>query len=376
MKVPLFDVDLGAEEEAAVLETLRSKWISTGPRCAAFEQAFATAVGSEHAIAVSNGTAALHLAMVGCNIEPGDEVIVPSLTFVATANAARYVGAKVIFADVSSERDLTIAPQAIAELITPRTKAIIVMHYAGFPCEMDAIMHLADRHGISVIEDACHGVLSTLNGRALGTIGRAGCFSFFPNKNMTTAEGGMVVTNDAELARRVRLLRSHAMTTVSYDRARGHAASYDVVDLGYNYRLDDLRAALGIVQLSKMPDDLALRARLRAAYEQMLAGLDEVVVPFSGESNESRSNHIMPIVLRGSDRARRDKVRHELQERGVQTSVHYPPAHQLSTFAGTAWSLPVTERVGNSLITLPLFKLMTQEQLAYVVETLKTVLAQ
>ena len=280
MKVPLFDVDLGQEEEAALLETLRSKWISTGPRTEAFEQAFAEAVGAQHAIAVANGTAALHLATIGCNIQPDDEVIVPSLTFVATANAARYVGAKVVFADVRSERDLTIDPEAIERLITPRTKAIIVMHYAGFPCDMASIMNVAARNGISVIEDACHGLLSTLNGRALGTIGRAGCFSFFPNKNMTTAEGGMVVTNEADLARRVRLLRSHAMTTVSYDRARGHAASYDVVELGYNYRLDDLRAALGIVQLSKMPEDLLSRARLRTAYEQMLSDIDEVLVPF------------------------------------------------------------------------------------------------
>jgi dTDP-4-amino-4,6-dideoxygalactose transaminase len=376
MKVPLFEVDLGQEEEAALLQTLRSKWISTGPRSEAFEQAFAKAVGAQHAIAVSNGTAALHLAMIGCNIAPGDEVIVPSLTFVATANAVRYVGAKVVFADVRSEQDLTIDPQALEQLITPRTKAIVVMHYAGFPCEMASIMDFADRNGISVIEDACHGLLSTINGRALGTIGRAGCFSFFPNKNMTTAEGGMVVTNDAEFARRVRLLRSHAMTAVSYDRARGHAASYDVVDLGYNYRLDDLRAALGIVQLSKMPEDLLLRARLRAAYEQMLRDLDEVVIPFSGGSNESRSNHIMPIVLRSSDRTHRDKLRTALQERGVQTSVHYPPAHQLSTFSGTSCSLPVTERLGNSLITLPLFKSMTREQLSYVVESLKAVLLQ
>jgi dTDP-4-amino-4,6-dideoxygalactose transaminase len=375
MKVPLFDVDLGEEEENAVLDTLRSRWLSTGPRTAAFEEAFAKAVGAQHAIAVSNGTAALHLAVVGCDIGPGDEVIVPSLTFVATANAARYVGADVIFADVCGEQDLTIDPDAIEASITPRTKAIIVMHYAGFPCDMPAITALAQRHGISVIEDACHGVLSTLNGRKLGTIGRVGCFSFFPNKNMTTAEGGMIVTNDADIARRVRLLRSHAMTTVSYDRARGHASSYDVVDTGYNYRLDDLRAALGIVQLSKMPEDIAQRAVLRAAYERLLFELDEVIVPFTSPSDESRAHHIMPIILRGADRDRRDRVRAGLQERGVQTSIHYPPAHRLSTFSRAAGSLPITERVGDLLITLPLFKRMTQEQLTYVVESLKGTLA-
>jgi dTDP-4-amino-4,6-dideoxygalactose transaminase len=374
MKVPLFDVDLGQEEETAILETLRSKWLSTGPRTAAFEEAFAKAVGAPHAIAVSSGTAALHLALVGCGIGPGDEVIVPSLTFVATANAARYVGADVVFADVRSEQDLTIDPHAIEASITPRTKAIVVMHYAGFPCDMAAIAPLAERHGISIIEDACHGLFSTLSGRKLGTIGRVGCFSFFPNKNMTTAEGGMIVSDDAEIARKVRLLRSHAMTTSSYDRSRGHASSYDVVGIGFNYRLDDLRAALGIVQLSKMPEDIARRAVMRVAYERLLFELDEVTVPFAAASNESRAHHIMPIILRGADRGYRDRVRVELQERGVQTSVHYPPAHRLSTFSRAAGSLPITERVGDSLITLPLFKNMTEEQLSYVVESLKTTL--
>ncbi|HUS95459.1 MAG TPA: DegT/DnrJ/EryC1/StrS family aminotransferase [Hyphomicrobiaceae bacterium] len=376
MKVPLFDVDLGQEEETAILETIRSKWLSTGPRTAAFEEAFAKAVGAQHAIAVSNGTAALHLALVGCDIGPGDEVIVPSLTFVATANAARYVGADVVFADVRDEQDLTIDPHAIEASITPRTKAIIVMHYAGFPCDMPAIVPLAARHGISIIEDACHGMLSTQEGRKLGTIGRVGCFSFFSNKNMTTAEGGMIVTDDAEISRKARLLRSHGMTTSSYDRSRGHASSYDVVGIGYNYRFDDLRASLGIVQLSKMPEDIARRAVIRAAYERLLSDLDEVVVPFTATSNESRANHIMPVVLRGADRSYRDHVRFELQALGVQTSVHYPPAHRLSTFSWAAGSLPITERLGDALITLPIFKRMTEEQVSYVVESLKTTLVQ
>jgi dTDP-4-amino-4,6-dideoxygalactose transaminase len=377
MKVPLFDVDLGQEEETAILETLRSRWLSTGPRTAAFEEAFAKAIGAQHAIAVSNGTAALHLALVGCDIGPGDEVIVPSLTFIATANAARYVGADVVFADVCGEQDLTIDPHAIEASITPRTKAIIVMHYAGFPCNMAAIAALAEQHGISVIEDACHGVFSTLNGRKLGTLGRVGCFSFFSNKNMTTAEGGMIVSDDAEIARKVRLLRSHAMTTgSSYDRSRGHASSYDVIEIGYNYRLDDLRAALGIVQLSKMPEDIARRAMMRGAYERLLLELDDIIVPFAATSNESRAHHIMPIILRGADRDRRDRVRVGLQERGVQTSIHYPPAHLLSTFSWAPGSLPITERVGDSLITLPLFKRMTEEQVSYVVKSLKATLVQ
>jgi dTDP-4-amino-4,6-dideoxygalactose transaminase len=376
MKVPLFDLDIGEEEERAVIEVLRSKWLSTGPRTAAFEEAFARALGVPHAVAVASGTAALHLAMVaiGC-IKPGDEVIVPSLTFVATANAARYLGAIPVFVDISGLHDLNIDPDAIEVAITPRTKAIVVMHYAGFPCDMTRIINLAHRRGLKVIEDACHGILSDYTGRKLGTIGDAGCFSFFSNKNMTTAEGGMVVTSNAEIARQVRLLRSHAMTSVSYDRARGHAASYDVLGLGYNYRMDDLRAALGLVQLNKLPQDVARRAHLRELYEESLATIDKVLVPFAGASNEMRSNYIMPIIIKDADAERRDGVRAMLADSGIQTSLHYPAMHRLSTFADRPVSLPRTERVADSLITLPLFKTMTEDQLAHVVDRLRKAVA-
>ena len=376
MKVPLFDIDIGEEEETAVLDVLRSKWLSTGPRTAAFEEAFAAALAVPHAVAVANGTAALHLAMLALGgIGPGDEVVVPSLTFAATANAARYVGAKPVFADIRGGDDLNIDPGAIEAAITPRTKAICVMHYAGFPCDMDRIMAVAERHGLKVVEDACHGLLSEHAGRKLGTIGHVGCFSFFSNKNMTTAEGGMVVSADPEVAARVRLLRSHGMTTMSYDRARGHATSYDVVELGYNYRLDDIRSALGLVQLAKMPDDIERRTQLRRSYERALAEISDVSVPFAGGANEMRSNYIMAIRLQGADAARRDGVRRALAEEGIQTSMHYPPLHRLKTFADGAAALPGTERAGAELITLPFFKTMTGDQLAHVVSGLRNAIA-
>jgi dTDP-4-amino-4,6-dideoxygalactose transaminase len=372
MRVPLFDLDFGPQEEAALIEALRSKWISMGSRTVAFETAFASALNVPHAIAVTNGTAALHLALLASGVVgPGDEVIVPSLTFVATANAARYVGATPVFADIHSEYDLTIDPVSVAAHITPRTKAIVVMHYGGFPCDMPAIMALAERHDLVVIEDACHALRSEHNGRKLGTIGLAGCFSFYSNKNMTTAEGGMVVTSDANVAQRVRLLRSHGMTTLSYDRTRGHASSYDVLDLGFNYRIDDLRAALGLVQLAKMDEDIRLRVALRRAYERELGALNGVVVPFSGAASEPRANHLMPIVLAGANAERRDAVRVMLQARGVQTSVHYPPAHRLHTFSKEAASLPVTERVADALISVPFFRTMSQDQVAYVIDALR-----
>ncbi len=377
MKVPLFDIDLGEEEEAAVLDVLRSKWLSTGPKTAAFERAFAEALGVSHAVAVSNGTAALHLAtLAAANIAPGDEIIVPSLTFVATANAARYVGAKPVFVDIGGGEDLNIDPDAVEAAVTHRTKAVIVMHYAGFPCDMERIMAIADRHGLKVIEDACHGLLSEHGGRKLGTIGNVGCFSFFSNKNMTTAEGGMVVTADPEIAARVRLLRSHGMTTMSYDRARGHATGYDVVELGYNYRLDDLRSAIGLVQLSKLPEDIVRRANLRQRYEEALAPISDIELPFAGRSNEARSNYIFPVRLKSSDAAGRDAVRAALARSGVQTSMHYPSLHRLHTFADREVRLPMTEQASDSLITLPFFKTMTGQQLTYVVEALKEALAQ
>ncbi len=375
MKVPLFDLDVGPEEEEAVIEVLRSKWISMGPRTAALEEAFARLLQVPHAVAVANGTAALHLALLASGaVRPGDEVIVPSMTFVATANAARYVGANPVFADIRSEHDLTIDPESIAARITSRTKAIIVMHYAGFPCDMPAIRALADRHGLLVVEDACHALLSEQNGRKLGTVGDVGCFSFYSNKNMTTGEGGMIVMRDASIAERARLLRSHGMTAISYDRARGHAAGYDVVELGFNYRIDDIRAALGLVQLSKMPEDMERRSVLRRDYEEALRCLNGVIVPFAGETREARANHLMPIVIAGADAARRDAVRAAMQAKGIQTSVHYPPAHRLRTFAPLSVSLPVTDRVGDALITLPFFKRMSRNQLSHVVETLKEAL--
>jgi dTDP-4-amino-4,6-dideoxygalactose transaminase len=375
MKVPLFDIDLGEEERTAVLEVLESRWLSSGPRTAAFEDAFAAALGAPHAIAVANGTAALHLAMLAVGgIGPGDEVIVPSLTFVATANAVRYVGATPVFADISGDSDLNISPFAIEAAITPRTKAIIVMHYAGFPCDMGAIMPIAERHHLRVIEDACHAVLSEYAGRKLGMIGHVGCFSFFSNKNMTTAEGGMVVTSTPEIATRVRLLRSHAMTSTSYDRERGHATGYDVTEVGYNYRLDDLRSAIGLVQLAKLPNDIARRARLRESYERALAKSADVTVPFLGHSKEMRSNYIMVIRLK-ADSARRDRVRAALSDRGIQTSMHYPPLHRLKTFADRTIKLPNTESAAASLITLPFFKTMTSEQLDHVVSGLMEAIA-
>ena len=272
-QVPLSDIDLGDAEIEAVTRVLRSRWLSMGPVTQQFEAAFAAMCGSKHAFAVSNGTTALHLAYAALGLGPGDEVIVPALTFVATANAIRYTGATPVFADVTSLDDLTISPADIATKIGPRTRAIAVMHYGGYLCDMDAIAALARQHGLAVVEDACHAPGASYKEHGAGTLGDVGCFSFFANKNLATGEGGMVTTNRDDLAERIRLLRSHGMTTLTWDRHRGHAASYDVVATGFNYRLDEIHSALGLAQLGKLSANNRRRADLAGQLRAELSGL-------------------------------------------------------------------------------------------------------
>jgi dTDP-4-amino-4,6-dideoxygalactose transaminase len=367
-RIPLFDLQIGRDEELALRNTLRSRWISMGDNVRGFEEDFQAFLGVKHAVAVTNCTAALHLALHTAGVGVGDEVIVPSLTFVATVNAVRYTGATPVFADVTGPGDLSIDPRDIEAKVTPRTRAVIVMHYAGFACDMDAISQLAGRHGIVVIEDAAHAPGSEYRGRKLGTIGLSGCFSFFSNKNITTAEGGLLVTNDDDVARQARLLRSHGMTTVSYDRARGHATRYDVVELGYNYRMDDLRGALGRVQFKRLEKDIARRRVLRDRYVAQLNDLDGIVIPYRRHSDVS-SNYIFPIVL--ADPERRDNLRERLRQAGVETSVHYPAVHKFSIYQDCATTLAQTEYIASAEITLPLYFRLKEEDVDFVCQTIR-----
>lgn len=372
-RIPLFDLNFDQAEEQAVLDCLRSKWISTGPRTAEFERTFTEMMGGAHSVALTNCTVALHLALILVGIGEGDEVICPSLTFVATANAIRYVGATPVFADIVGPHDLTMDPADIERKITPKTKAIMVMHYAGFPCDMDRIMALANDKGLKVIEDACHAPFSEHHdGRKLGTIGDVGCFSFFSNKNISTGEGGMLVTRNPEYAERAKLLRSHGMTSMSYQRAKGHSTSYDVVEHGYNYRMDDLRSAIGVVQLGKIPADYEKRAGLRERYVRNLSDNESLVVPFA-RRNGYFSNYIFPVLLAKGDASRRDAVRDALAEKGIQTSVHYPPVHRFSTYEPLSIPLPVTEQCADRLVTLPMYGALTPAMVDEICDVLKSV---
>jgi dTDP-4-amino-4,6-dideoxygalactose transaminase len=371
-RIPLADVDYSSEEETAVLDVLRSRWLTMGTVTQAFEEEFAAYVGVRHAVAVANGTAALHLACIASGLGPGDEVIVPSLTFVATANAIRYTGATPVFADVESEQDLTLSLRSIEQRVTNHTRAIMVMHYGGYACDMPAIMELARAHQLAVIEDAAHAIGSEIDSRKLGAWGDIGCFSFFSNKNMTTGEGGMLTTDNDETAQKLRLLRSHGMTSMSWDRYKGHAWSYDVVELGYNYRIDEMRAALGRVQLKKLEHNNELRRELTAQYRDQLQELvPQIGVPFT-EMRGISACHLMPVILPiGCNRIH---FMEHLKSQGIQTSIHYPPIHKFRIYSENgkaSYHLPVTEDVVEREVTLPLYPGMTDQQVSQVVQAVR-----
>lgn len=372
-RIPLSDIDFGEEEAVAVQEVIKSRWLTMGAVTQKFEEEFAAYVNSKHAIAVTNATAALHLACLAAGLGPGDEAVVPSLTFVATANAVRYTGAVPVFGDVESEDWLNLSAESVEACLTPRTRAILVVHYGGYPCDIPSIMKLARERGLTVIEDAAHAIGSELNGKKLGNWGDIGCYSFFSNKNMTTGEGGMLTTNDEALANRLRLLRSHGMTSLSWDRYKGHAWSYDVVDLGYNYRIDEIRSALGRVQLAKLERNNARRRDLTKLYHELLEEwIPEATVPFQSGRGLSAC-HLLPILLpKGIDRS---LFMEKMRSQGVQTSIHYPPVHDFQIYRSDATkervALPLTEEIASRQITLPLYPAMTDGDVHEVIEAVR-----
>ncbi len=368
-RVPLSALEVDEELLDEARAALASGWWSAGPRVEAFESAFAEFVGAPHAVACSNGTAALHLALLASGVGPGDEVVMPSLTFVASANATRLVGAKPVFCDIVGPEELNLDPASLERAMTGRTKAVVVVHYAGFACDMDAVREIAARRGVPVIEDAAHAPGASWRGAACGTLGELGCFSFFANKNLPIGEGGMVVTRDAESAARLRLLRSHGMSRMTWDRHRGHASTYDVTTPGLNYRLDEVRAALGLVQLRRLPGENAARAAIVARYREALAADSGVAFPFAGGDAPRVSSHHLAVVLVPAPA--RDALRAHLGQAGIQTSVHYPPIHTFSAYRDDSVSLPRTDAVAARLLTLPLFGHMTAEQTDAVVEALR-----
>jgi len=365
-KVPLADVTFGPEEQEAVRRVLESGWVSMGPETEQFEAEFAQYLGAKHAVAVSSGTAALHLSLLALGIGPGDEVIVPSLTFVATANAVLYVGATPVFADITSLDDWTISPDEIERKLTDRTRAIIVMHYGGFPCAMDRIKAIAEKHGLKVIEDAAHAPGASFQAQKLGTWGDAGCFSFFSNKNMTTGEGGMIVTDSADVAESLKNLRCHGMTSVSWDRHKGHNFSYDVTQLGFNYRIDEIRSALGRIQLAKLDRGNQRRREITLEMRKNLEDIPLISLPFQAHDLDECSCHIFPILLQSADL--RIPFMESMKQSGIQTSIHYPPIHKFTGYKEfRTIDLPLTDHVTATEVTLPMFPNMGEDDTTIVI---------
>jgi dTDP-4-amino-4,6-dideoxygalactose transaminase len=352
-------------------EVLRSRWWTCGPETETLERELESYFGARHAVAVCNGTAALQLAFLALGLAAGEEVAMPSLNFVAAANTTLHVGAVPRFADVESIHAPVVSAATLEAAITPKTRGLCVMHYGGYPCGMDAIMELARKRGLWVVEDAAHAPGASWNGIPCGRWGDISCFSFFGNKNLTCAEGGLVVTGNGELAGKLRLLRSHGMNSLTWDRFSGHSFSYDVLAPGFNFRMDDLRAALLRVQLRSLERFNRLR-RERVEWYRGLIGRDaRWIIPFENYGGTS-AFHLFAIVLHEGI-SRRQVMRH-LQSAGIQTSIHYPPIHQFSYYRGLPLStgnLKNTEDLGRRILTLPLYPGMTFEQVETVSRALR-----
>ena len=368
-RVPLADVRVSEEEIASIMDTYRSGWLSMGPETERFEEAFGRFGGVAHAFATANGTASLHLLLAAHGVGPGDEVIVPSMTFVATANAVAYTGATPRFCDIEDLSRPWISAERVETVIGPRTRAILTMPYGGHPGDIEALERLAASHDLLLLIDAAHAIGSRVRGRPLASFGHGAAFSFFSNKNLAVGEGGMVVTNDDEVAGRIGLLRSHGMTTLTWDRHRGHASAYDVVALGYNYRIDEPRATLGRLRLARVDADNRDRERAVERYRAELDGMPNLVPTARDDRELASSHHLFTVVL--DESVNRAAFRKSLAEAGIQTSVHYPPVHRFSIYATRSVDLPLTEAYGERTVTLPLFSHITEDQVDAVVAGIK-----
>jgi len=372
--------DLGHEEAAAVLECLQSGWITSGPVSRQFEQEVAAYLGADvHAIAGNSATAGLHLALEALGIGPGDEVIVPTMTFTATAEVVRYLGADAVIVDVDPHT-LCLQPEAIAAAITPNTRAVIPVHYGGRACDIDAIVALAHRHGVRVIEDAAHAFPTTLRGRLVGTLDSdATVFSFYANKTMTTGEGGMVVCRDADIARRVRVMRLHGISEDAFDRftSRRPAWFYQVIAPGFKYNLTDIAAAIGRAQLRKIDGFLARRQQMARRYTECLADLP-LTLPPDAPAGSQHAWHLYPVRLTADAPLERDRLIEQLSEQGIGTSVHYIPLHRQpywrDRYGLCPEQFPHAEASYHAQLTLPLYTAMADAGQARVIATLTELL--
>jgi dTDP-4-amino-4,6-dideoxygalactose transaminase len=370
---------IGDDEVREVVDSLRSGWITTGPKVKRFEADFANYVGARHAIAVSSCTAALHLALASLDIGPGDEVIVPTLTFCATANVVVHVGARPVVVDV--REDFQIDPQAVERAITPRTRAIVPIHYGGQACDLEEILAIGERHGVPVIEDAAHAVGAAYRGRKIGTHSLMVAFSFYATKNMTTGEGGMLVTNDDGLAERIRLLSLHGMNRDAWKRyTEAGSWFYEVSEPGFKNNMTDIQAALGIHQLRRLDGFIERRQAIARSYRAAFADLPELRLPVEN-ADRSHIYHLYAVqILPGNSSLDRDSFIAGLKSQKIGTSVHFVPLHRHPYYRDThgcrSGAYPVAERLYRGLVSLPLYPAMSDQDVEDVIGAVReTVLA-
>lgn len=363
--------DIGEEEIESVVATLRSGWLTTGSRVKQFEEEFAAVIGAPHAVAVNSCTAALHLALDAAGVREGDEVIVPTMTFAATAEVVTYFNAKPVLVDCTADT-LNIDPDKIEQAITPRTKAIIPVHFAGHPCDMDKIMRIARAHGLPVIEDAAHALPARYKGKMVGTIADATCFSFYATKNMTTGEGGMVTTQNAEWAARMRMMSLHGLSRDAWNRysAKGGWA-YDILYPGFKYNLTDIAAAIGIPQLHKCERFWKAREHYATMYSEAFAEIPGLILP-TVRHDVQHAWHLYVLQLDPSRlRVGRDEMIELLKEHEIGTSVHFIPLHLHPYYRDTLGyrpeDCPVATQVSQRILSLPLYSRMTEDDVQRVI---------
>jgi UDP-4-amino-4-deoxy-L-arabinose-oxoglutarate aminotransferase len=374
--LPLSRPAIGNEEIEAVAASLRSGWITSGPKVAEFEGRFCEFTGAPHAVAVASATAGLHLVLMALGIGPGDEVVTPSMTFASTINQIALAGAFPVFVD-SDYGTLLASPEEIAERITPRTRAVIPVHFAGAPADLDPIREAAERAGAAIIEDAAHAVGTSYRGEAVGVPGDIAIFSFHPIKNITTGEGGMVTCYDDALAGKLRLLRFHGIERDAWRRyGKGGTPHYDILEPGYKYNLTDIQAAIGLAQMRKVEEMNARRASLAARYLAGLGGVPGIDLPVPPPYPHKHSWHLFIVKVTGFDR---DAFLGRLAEYNVGAGIHFPPCHLLhyvrERYGTKEGDLPACERAGNRIVSLPLFPGMSEADVDYVCEASREILA-
>jgi perosamine synthetase len=377
-QIPFFRPVIDESTITAVSEVLRSGWLTTGAQSAKFESAFAQYVSAEHAVFVNSCTAALHLCLASIDIKRGDEIIVPTYTFAASAEVVEYFDAKPVFVDIRPDT-MNIDETKIEEKITKKTKAIIPVHFAGQPCEMNAILEIARRKNLYLIEDAAHCTPAYYHGLPVGTIGDATCFSFYANQCITTGEGGMVTTNNSELADRCRILRLHGLSRDAVSRY-GQKGSwrYDIIARGLKYNPTDISAVIGLGQLAKAEEYFSERKRVVSHYQKCLSTSDKIELITNLPGNQS-SCHIFPIRLKGVAASRRDQIIELLRDNGIGTSVHFIPLHMHSYYRDKynyePADFPVAFDAYSRVITLPVYPTLTDEEVEYISKTLLKIIA-